>query len=536
MIFKFLGTGPTEPVRREREVRTNSSLLISDNNFNCLIDCTPNFLEQVKKENLESIDFVLLTHAHSDAIGGLSDLDKWTKKLVTVYAPVKVLDNERLKKEFKNLSFKPIRPNEKTKLQNLEITPFSLIHAEAFPTGKDFPAFGYRINDLVYAEDMEKIPEQSEEFFRDADYLIIDAAMWFDRQIRGHLNTQQALELIKKFNPKTGILTQTGHTYPNRKESLARIREEWNKIKEDSKSDILLAYDGMTIKTAIMQTFVINEPTLQRTISPDVAGTPIQASPLGPIQIEKEKRKKIPEEEIIPIEEIMIKDVKEYEPSGLNNKQLADDWRIVSAWYSTYVKTEGKGIKYSKEDIINIAKRIYDEIQKRIKEGKMKHEFEPDKMKPTSLELYKIVSGKTLFLRKLDAEEFLASFDDFKIIKDFISLVGSTAEKKENPNDIDLLIRLANPTNFLRRAIEVRILKSLPEELVSRIHFIWGDPEGPHDTFVPLYDLKLERIKPQVFIKMSKTTEMEPLKPYLPEKPAGSALYEIKDVLEKIKW
>ena len=83
-----------------------------------------------------------------------------------------------------------------------------------------------------------------------------------------------------------------------------------------------------------------------------------------------------------------------YDPSHIGNKQLADDWRIVNAWYAS--KKAGKKMKFSIEDIVNVAKLIYDEIMRRVKKGTMKHEFDPEKMKSTSRELLKIVSKGVL--------------------------------------------------------------------------------------------------------------------------------------------
>jgi len=104
--------------------------------------------------------------------------------------------------------------------------------------------------------------------------------------------------------------------------------------------------------------------------------------------------------------------------------------------------------------------------------------------------------------------DFLQEFADFKIIKDFVCLIGSTVDSKDGhkPHDIDLLVRMQEPNPFLRRAIEVRISKMLPEKLSSKLHFVWGESSGPHDSFVPLYDLKVERIKPTKRIQMQ---EME---------------------------
>jgi hypothetical protein len=87
-------------------------------------------------------------------------------------------------------------------------------------------------------------------------------------------------------------------------------------------------------------------------------------------------------------EEELIKDVGAYDPTKMSDSQLADDWRIVSAWYST--KKTGGNIKYSVEDISALACKIYPEIVSRVKDGKMKHDF--DIMQKYSRELYDLVS------------------------------------------------------------------------------------------------------------------------------------------------
>lgn len=94
------------------------------------------------------------------------------------------------------------------------------------------------------------------------------------------------------------------------------------------------------------------------------------------------------------IDETLIKNITDYDPSKIGNQQLADDWRIVCAWYAS--KKSGVKMKFSIEDIVNIGKLIYDEIQKRVKKGTMKHEFNPKDMAAPSKELLKIVSKGVL--------------------------------------------------------------------------------------------------------------------------------------------
>jgi len=48
MKIKFLGTGPSKPVTRN--ARTRSSLYVTGENFSFIIDCSIDFLKQVRRE------------------------------------------------------------------------------------------------------------------------------------------------------------------------------------------------------------------------------------------------------------------------------------------------------------------------------------------------------------------------------------------------------------------------------------------------------------------------------------------------------
>ena len=91
----------------------------------------------------------------------------------------------------------------------------------------------------------------------------------------------------------------------------------------------------------------------------------------------------------------LIEDIREYDPSSPNNSQLRDDYRIASAWWATYKDPEKK-IKFSREDIINIAKIIYEEIERRKKEDKMTHIWNPKAMTENSRELYEIITRDSI--------------------------------------------------------------------------------------------------------------------------------------------
>jgi len=257
MKILFLGTGPSREVIRKgrRNTRTNSSAIIFSSDKKLLIDCTPSFEKQIKRENIDDIDAVIISHAHSDAVNGLPQLNKLLKlknKKIPLYAESQTI--KKIKEKFKtlsNLEFTELELNKSESILGLNVIPFRVIHYEGFPSnGKEFPTIGLRIENkykIVYAEDMESIPKESEKYFRDLDYLMIDAAMYFDKQIRGHMNVQDAFEVIKKYKPRVGILLQAGRTYPDYEKAVNEIRDRWYEYRGDLKTEIHLSFDGMTV-------------------------------------------------------------------------------------------------------------------------------------------------------------------------------------------------------------------------------------------------------------------------------------------------
>jgi phosphoribosyl 1,2-cyclic phosphate phosphodiesterase len=90
----FLGTGTSQgvpviasnhPVCLSTDVkdkRLRSSILISWDDKTVVIDCGPDFRQQMLRENVQLINGVLFTHEHSDHTAGLDDLRPFCYKIV----------------------------------------------------------------------------------------------------------------------------------------------------------------------------------------------------------------------------------------------------------------------------------------------------------------------------------------------------------------------------------------------------------------------------------------------------------------------
>lgn len=256
--FLFLGTGPTLPIPRDGETnpeldedakkegsksrRTRSSVYFEVNGLGYLIDPSLDFEEQIEKFGINRLDFVFLTHAHRDASGGL-------KKLIQRFPEAQIFAEPEAARKVKardSIEFKytPLKSGEKVLVGDVKVTPLRVYHSiqEGFPTLCFLLEFPNKKR-VLYAEDFEEIPEESLKKIRDIDIAILDAAMWYGRQIRGHQNVESAIEWAKKIKPKALILTQLGYTYPPHD----KAQEEVSKRTQNLPFPVYLAYDGLKI-------------------------------------------------------------------------------------------------------------------------------------------------------------------------------------------------------------------------------------------------------------------------------------------------
>ena len=136
-----------------------------------------------------------------------------------------------------------------------------------------------------------------------------------------------------------------------------------------------------------------------------------------------------------------------------------------------------------------------------------------------------------LYARGLVREAVLKLVQDIRLAKDFVCMVGSTAENGMG-NDIDILVRSPHD-----RHIETRLYKLFPEEMHHLLHFVWEDSSQgvPHDTYIPLFDLCLIPSKEQAIVEMQERS-FRPGKSFIPPKTTVETFFEepqLKEYLEK---
>lgn len=252
MKIHFLGTGTSKgnpvigsdhPVclsKDKRDIRLRSSILVTVNNLNILIDCSPDFRYQMIRNNHSNVDYIFLTHEHSDHVLGLDDLRPvlfLKNKKIFIYSYKRVIDSIIcrfpylfLQGEYCNLlKLCNINNYENFIIDNIiNITPLSIIHGK-------LNILGFKINSFAYITDASFIPLNSLRLLKNLDVLVINALRLYPYH-NSHFILSQTLKIIHKLSPNRTYITHISHDLGF-----------YSKISKILPSNVELAYDNLIV-------------------------------------------------------------------------------------------------------------------------------------------------------------------------------------------------------------------------------------------------------------------------------------------------
>ena len=252
MKVYFLGTGTSQgiPVIGSnhsvcqssdfKDKRLRVSVWISWENHSYVIDCGPDFRQQMLASNCQKVDGILYTHEHSDHTAGMDDIRPFYFKQgeIPIYAHQRVIDN--LKKRFDYIfeieNKYPGAPSVKT-IEVINNHTFSIGDKTAIPINVmhgNLQVFGYRIDDFAYLTDVKTIEKSEMAKLKNLKVLVVNALR--EEPHSTHFNLQEAMDFIALIKPEKAYITHISH-----------ILGFHNEVQQKLPKDVFLAYDNLEI-------------------------------------------------------------------------------------------------------------------------------------------------------------------------------------------------------------------------------------------------------------------------------------------------
>lgn len=251
MKLCFLGTGtstgipqigcPCAVCRSESpfDKRLRASALIeTDNGARILIDCGPDFRQQMLRQPFAVLDGVLITHEHYDHVGGIDDLRPYSIfGDVNIYAEDYCLKHlkQRLPYCFATIKYpgvpqlrlNEINPGIPFLIKETTVLPLRVMHGK-------LPILGFRIGDLTYLTDLTTLPDETLQQIQGTKILIVNG-LRFEKHPT-HQTIEDAIVLARHVKAEKTYITHLSHQ--------AGLHEE---LVKRMPADIEIAYDGLTV-------------------------------------------------------------------------------------------------------------------------------------------------------------------------------------------------------------------------------------------------------------------------------------------------
>ena len=251
MKLTFLGTGTScgVPVigcqckvcqsADPKDKRTRCSALVETETTRILIDCGPDFRQQILPQPFRRIDGILITHSHYDHMGGMDDIRPYCQfGAINVYADTLAKQSmlqmlpycfaENRYPGVPAIGLHEIFPHQPLHIGDLEIIPIQVMHGK-------LPILGYRIGKLTYITDMKTIDDGELKYIEGTELLVVNA-LRFDKPHHAHQLMDDAIAFARKVGAKHTLIIHVCHDVGLHQEVNKRLPE-----------GIELAYDGQEI-------------------------------------------------------------------------------------------------------------------------------------------------------------------------------------------------------------------------------------------------------------------------------------------------
>ncbi|MFY8186913.1 MAG: MBL fold metallo-hydrolase [Flavobacterium sp.] len=253
MKIYFLGTGTSQGIpvigsqhsvcksKDLKDKRLRVSVWIEWEDASIVIDCGPDFRQQMLTSGCQRIDAIFFTHEHADHTAGLDDIRPFFFKQgdIPIYAHPRVIENlkQRFGYIFETENKYPGAPSVQTHFidnnktidfKNKTIVPVDILHG-------NWQVFGFRIDNFAYLTDVKTMTQEEMDKLAGLDVLVVNALR--EEPHPTHLSLQEALDFIEKMQPKKAYLTHISH--------LLGFHEE---VSKKLPENVFLAYDNLIVE------------------------------------------------------------------------------------------------------------------------------------------------------------------------------------------------------------------------------------------------------------------------------------------------
>ncbi|AGC78168.1 phosphoribosyl 1,2-cyclic phosphate phosphodiesterase [Nonlabens dokdonensis] len=222
---------------KDKRLRVSAMVEVMDKRF--IIDCGPDFRQQMLSNKVSSIDAVLFTHEHADHTAGLDDLRPFYFRQGDLQCYMTSRVHRALQERFNYIfTTKDKYPgvatlevhefqNDSFQVDGINVTPVLADHGY-------IPVHGFRIENVAYMTDVKTIAQGEKKKLKNLDVLILN--MLREEPHPTHLNLEEALELVRELQPKRTYFTHISH--------YLGFHEE---VQQQLPENVFLAYDNLKI-------------------------------------------------------------------------------------------------------------------------------------------------------------------------------------------------------------------------------------------------------------------------------------------------
>lgn len=251
MTLTFLGTGTSGGVPSvgcgckvchsadPHDRRLRSSALLETEHTRILIDCGPDFRQQIMPFDFKPLDGVLLTHIHYDHVAGIDDIRPFCVfGAVNIYADQTTVDGLKVTMPYcfashlypgvPLLALHTIQPHQPFVIGDVTVMPIRVMHGS-------MPILGYRFGPLAYITDMKTIDEAEMAYLKGVEVLVVNA-LRFDKVHHSHQLVDDALVFAQQIGARQTYLIHCTHDIGFHDEANSRLPK-----------NVKFAYDGQVV-------------------------------------------------------------------------------------------------------------------------------------------------------------------------------------------------------------------------------------------------------------------------------------------------